>query len=261
MLRILFVALALTACSKNNKDGSGPGPGKPVPVNRVKWEQVPREFNPEVVDIDFRTDGSEKIEVDVFGFKDDVEVVYADMPVGTAKLRAYRVFSKSASWGDLRAQPEGKTVRLNNYGNYSCSIRVTNGVIQKLEGGCYVRLQVYLPAGAQIEVYNVGQLLTPRFVPMANEEMLKKIGAVAWSDQKFGVIADYLATYSNLRRSPMLVTDELSKVIREFFRAEEKLKALSQLHAYVSDRDKLAALLDREFMFRDREEARRITGL
>ena len=224
-------------------------------------EQVPREFNPEVVDTDFRTDGAEKIEVDVFGFKDDVEVVYADMPAGTAKLRAYRVFHDSASWGDLRAQPAGKTVRLNNYGNYSCSIRVANGVIQKLDGGCYVRLQIFLPAGAQIEVYNVGQLLTPRFVPMANEELLKKIGAVAWSDQKFAVIAEYLATYANLRRAPALTTDELGKVLGEFFRAEEKLKALGQLQAYVSNRDKLAALLDREFMFRNREEARRITGL
>lgn len=262
MIRILIFALALTACSKSdNKNGGGGAPGKPVPANRVKWEQVPRDYNPEVVDLDFRTDGAEKIEVNVFSFKDDVEVVYADMPTGTGKLRAFRVFKDSASFGDLRAQPAPKTVKLDNYGNYNCSINITNGVIQKLKGGCYVRLQIFLPAGAQIEVYNVGELLTARFVPMSNEEFLQRIDRVSWSDQKFGVISQYLSTYANLRRTPVLSTEELGKVLKQFFRGEEKLKALGQLHGYVSDRDKLAALLDKEFLFREREEARRITGL
>ncbi len=262
MFRALVLVLLFTAaCSSSKVEKNGGRPSKPVPAQRVNWASVPSEFNPRVEDIDFRTDGAERIELDVFGFNKDVEVVYADMPVGTAKLRLFTVYKESATWGSLNPRSNGKTVNLTSYGSYSCSIRIVNGAITQLKGGCYVRLQLFLPNGAQVEAYNVGQLLTQRFIPMSNEELLKNVDRASWAEQKLAAINEYLQTYARLRRSPSLATTELKDLLWDIMASSDKLKALSLLHMHISDRANLTALLDREFSFRDREEARRITGL
>lgn len=261
-IAIVLAAFVLSACGNNSDNkGNGGGGGKPVPANRVNWAAVPSEFNPSTFDLPFRTDNAEKVEVDVFGFKSDVEVVYVDMPANTGLLRAYRVYKRSASWGDLRVQSNGKSVDLKNYGSYSCGIKIINGQITELDGGCYVRLQIFMPAGSKVEVYNVGELLTNRFVPLSTDSFLEKLRRATWSEQKFAVINEFVSSYANSGRTPQLTSDQLRTVLRDFIRSEEKFKVLGQLHMTVTDRHNLAEVLDREFIFRERDEARRITGL
>jgi len=261
-MALILSVLVLSACGKNSDDKGGPGGGgKPAPANRVNWAAVPADFNPRVSDVQFRTENAEKVEVDLFGFKSDVEVVYVDMPANTGMLRAYSVYKNSASFGDLRVQASGKSVDLTNFGSYSCSIKIVNGQITALDGGCYVRLQIFMPLGSKVEVYNVGELLTNRFVPLSTDSFLEQLRRATWSEQKFAVINEFIGSYANSGRGPQLSSDQLRTVLGRFIRSEEKLKVLGQLHTTVTDRHNLAAVLDREFMFRERDEARRITGL
>ncbi len=261
-LAIYIFTFALTACGGGSDNNSKTGDqGKPVPANRVNWDAVPPNYNPRVDDTGFSLNGAERVEVNMSGFNSDVEVVYADLPAGTGLLKVYRVFKDSASWGSLQPQLSGTTLNLKTYGTYECSISIRNGAITDLKGGCYVRVQIYLPNNAQVEVYNVGQLLTKRFVPVTTEIFLTNLRRATWAEQKFAVISDYVSSYANVGGRPAMTSAQLKTALREFNHSDEKLKALTQLQAAVTDRENLKAVLDFEFSFRDREEARRITGV
>lgn len=247
-----------TSAGNKNNDGLN----KPGPINRVNWSAVSSEHHPKVEDISFSTDGYERIYVDAFGFNDDVEVIYSnDTPAGHGNLRLFMVWAKHASWGNLSQTPNGKLLNIKNYGRYECSIKIQNGQISQLEGGCYVRLQVFLPIGSQIEVYNVGQLITKRFIPISSDEFLKQIDQATWADDKFVVIEDFLSSYNGTHKSPSLSAEQLGAVVREFVRSEEQFKALRKLHSIVSDRENLGKMIEDKFSYFDRPEARRIVGL
>lgn len=263
---VLFLTITiLVGCggsSGGNGDNTNNQLNKPAPANRVNWSAVPSEYNPKIEDTEFRTDGFEKIYVDMFGYDKDVEVVYSnDVPVGFGYLRLFKVWAKQASWGGLNQSANGKSFNLKNYGQYQCSIRVQNGQITQLEGGCYVRLQVFLPVGSEIEVYNVGKLITKRFIPINTEDFLEQIDRATWADDKFAVIENFLSSYSGTNKSPSLSSQQLGTVIGEFMRSEEKFKALRRLHSIVSDRENLGKMIEDKFGYFDREEARRIVGL
>jgi hypothetical protein len=255
---VSILALTLFACgdSESPKDTAGPS-------NRLNWAGVPSKFHPKTEDIDFRTDGVERIYVDAFGFEGDVELVYLrDLPANTGYLRLYTVWDESVTWGDLRPRPSGKNLELKNYGVYQCSIRVTNGQIVALKGGCYVRLQVFLPQGAELEVYNVGQLISKRFIPMDTETFLKAIEDATWDEDKLPVIEEFLRSYKNTMKKPKLTSKQLGTVIDDFNRSEAQLTALRRLHLFVSDRENLASMIDDEFPFQDEnKKARKIVGL
>jgi hypothetical protein len=264
---IYLITTFLVACG-GSSGGSSDGDGgnntanKTQPKNRVNWSAVSSEFNPRVEDVEFRTDGYEKINVDAFGFKDDVEVVYSnEVPPGYGYLRLYKVWKEQASWGDLRPRPNGTTLNLKNYGSYQCSIRITNGQIVELKGGCYVRLQVFMAPGAEIEVYNVGQLITKRFIPISTDEFLEQLDDATWADDKFAAIENFLASYIGMSKKPTLTAHQLGIVVSEFNWKEEKYKSLTRLHTVVSDRENLGKMIDDRFGHFEREEARRIVGL
>jgi len=243
-------------------DKNNDGLHKPGPINRVNWSAISSEHHPEVEDTSFSTDSYEKIYVDAFGFNNDVEVIYSnDTPAGHGNLRIFKVWAKNASWGNLNQSPNGKSLNIINYGRYECSIRVQNGQITQLEGGCYVRLQVFLPIGSQIEVYNVGKLITKRFIPITSEEFLKQIDNATRADDKFVVIENYLSSYSGTNKSPSLSAEQLGTVIGEFSWREEQFKALHKLHSLVRDRENLGKMIEDKFSYFDRQEARRIVGL
>lgn len=261
---VSLVAVFLGACGGSPSDGAdGNNPAnKPQPKNRVNWSTVSSDFNPHIDEIDFRTDGFSKINIDAFGFNDDVEVVYShEITAGEGYVRIYKVWKEQASWGDLRPRPNGDTLDLKSYGTYQCSIRITNGQIVELKGGCYVRLQVFLPVSAEIEVYNVGKLITKRFFPMSNSDFLKQLDDATWASDKFAVIENYLWSYEGTNKKPSLTAYELGMVIGEFSWKKEKLKALSRLHSIVSDRENLENMIDENFSPFERGEARRIVGL
>lgn len=264
---ILFLTLAtLVGCGgssgKSGGGGSNNPPSKPVPANRVNWAAVPREFNPKTEDIEFRTDGFEKINIDAYGFRDDVEVVYTSaVPAGSGYLRIFKVYKDTASWGNLQLQSNGTSLDLKNFGTYQCSISITNGQITALKGGCYVRLQVFLPVGSEVEVYNVGQLITKRFIPMKTTEFLTQLDRATRGEEKFAVIENFLGSYSGMRTQPSLTAQQLGVVVGEFAWKEEKFKAMGMLRTYISDRENLGQMIEDKFNHFDREEARRIVGL
>lgn len=265
---ILFLLIAaITACGGSSGSSGGntgnEAANKPQPKNRVNWSAVPSEFNPRVEDVEFRTNGFEKINVDAFGFKDDVEVVYSnEVQAGYGYLRLFKVWKEQASWGDLRPRPNGTTLDLKNYGSYQCSIRVTNGQIVDLKGGCYVRVQVFMPQGAEVEVYNVGQLITKRFIPISTRDFLEQLDDATWADDKFAVIENFLASYNWASdKLPSITANQLGIVVSEFSWKEEKFKALERLYRIVSDRENLGKMIEDRFSHFDREDARKIVGL
>jgi hypothetical protein len=259
---IVLLSAALSGCSVGS-DGGGGGGGsdKPQKASYVNWDSIPAEFNPSIDEIGFQTHGVNKIDIDAFSFDKDVEVIYSSMLApGAGLVKIFKVWKNQARWGNLRPRTSGTKLDLHSYGTYQCSIRVKDGNIVDLDGGCYVKLQVFMPVGSEIEVYNVGKLVSKRFIPMENESFLESLDDATWAADKFAVIEDFLASYTGARR-PVLSTYELGKVIEEFMQGQEKLRALSRLHTIVSDRQNLAAMIEEEFSYFDREEARKIVGL
>lgn len=257
ILSLIFFGCSGSGTNKSNDNGGNPNN---KPEQNLNWDSIPAEFNPSIDEVDFAIDGLEKINIDAFGFK-DVEVIYStDLAANEGILRIFKVWKKQASWGDLRANKNGKNLDLKNYGTYQCSIKIENRQITSLEGGCYVRVQILMPQGSEVEIYNIGKLVTQRFIAMDNQTFLKSLDDATWADDKFKVIEDYLSTYNGTKK-PILYTTEMSKVINEFIRSDEKLRALKMLHSYIADRDNLPTMIDREFNSFDRDEAETIVGL
>lgn len=99
LLTFVLTAILLLGCSgsSNNKGNDG---SKIMPKNRIHWESISSDFNPSIVDTSFKTAGLEQINIDIFNFTDDVEVVYSDeLHQDEGGLRLYKVWKKSASWG------------------------------------------------------------------------------------------------------------------------------------------------------------------
>jgi len=264
-LLVLLSSIFLAGCnvsvgdSAKGQQDQGQGQGK---SNRVNWESIPSEFNPRVVDTNFRTDNIAKIKMDFFGFKDDVEIVYSpSMPANSGTIRLFTVYKEQASWGSLGIYPRNNTLELSQSGSYQCSIQISNGQITKLKGGCYVKLQIILPVGVEIEVYNLNALISKRFIPVDTETFLKNFSDATWSEEKFKVIDEYLGSYAGMSKTPALSASQLGTVIEDFMHSKEKFEALRKLHSIVTDRINLAAMIDEEFSYFDREEARRIVGL
>lgn len=256
----LFLVLALVACGKPKSEDVIPAFQNP---KRVDWAAVPAEFNPQIQDVNFTIENTERINISVMGFQDDFEITYvSNLVANSAVLKIYKVqkdggFSESTTINKSNA----KTVDLNTFGNSNCTIKIANGKITALKGGCYVRLQLVLPLNAQIEVYNVGNLVSARFFPMTNEDFLKNFDRATWAADKFREIENFMTSYDALRKRAHIPAETLKTVLKGFIRSEDKLKALSRLHGAVYDRENLPAVIDDQFMFRERDEARRIVGL
>ena len=257
----LFV-LIFSACSDSDGPGGDGKDGKRQKPRYVNWDSVGQEFNPRVEEVQFETDGVERIYISAFSFDKDVEIVYSSgVQANEGHLKVFKVWKKFASWGNFRSVFNGKKLELSNYGQYSCSISVENGQITSLEGGCYVRIQIFLPIGAEIEVYNIGQLISKRFIPIDAATFLELVKSATWADEKFEVIDQYIASYQGTSKTPALTSSQLGKVIDGFMRGENKLKTLRVLHTFISDRENLGQMIEDEFSHFDQEKARKIVGL
>ncbi len=261
ILRLTFaitLSVLLAACSGGTDNTDTPT----APKKRVKWSGIPSQYNPSTDDLTFITSNIETLNLNIFGFNDDTEVVYSsDIPAGQGVLRLYKVYKNSASWGSLSSRVDGNALSISTYGSYSCSIRISNGQIAELDGGCYIRMQVFLPAGSEIEVYNIGKLISKRFKGMSVESFLKALHNASFDENKRAVITEFLQSYQSTGKTPVMTTNQLGTVIGEFMRNEEKLKALRRLHSFVSDRENLGQMIEDKFNYYDRGEARRIVGL
>lgn len=260
-----FVLLSLSlllGCSGGSGEGKAGNPDQPAPKLRVNWNSIPSEFNPSVDELNFNGADFERIKLNIVGFDNDVEVVYSDsMTAGAVSVRVYKVWKKNASFGNISTKSSGKNLDIYNTGSYACSIKINNGNITELEGGCYIRLQILLPTNAQIEVYNVGKLITKRFIPIDNATFLKDFSNAIRTDDKFMVIEDFVKSYEASGKTPSITSDELGKVIKDFIRKEDKLTVLRRLHVFTSDRQNLSGMIDDVFSYFDRDEAKRVAGL
>ena len=263
--RIMGVAMVLwlAACANNSDDKNGGGGGGPGPQgNRINWSSVPANFHPTTEDFAFRIENIEKISVNAFSFKDDAEVVYSDdVAPNTGYVRIFKVWNESVSWGNHSVRSSGKTVELQSSGVYQCQITVTNNQITKLKGGCYVRLQVVLPKAVEIEVYNLGQLISQRFIPIDAETFLENFDDASFDEEKFAAIEEYLNSYTGMAKKPNLTALQLGKVVGDFPFSDDKFKALERLHAVVSDRENLGAMIEEKFSRFDQPKARQICGI
>jgi hypothetical protein len=267
LIASVFFLSVLTACGANVHIGNGKGDdtGTQPQTNpdRLNWAAVSSEFNPEVVDTSFRTDGIAKIDLHLFEFERDGSVIYSNaIPANTGLLKVYRVWKKSASWGRLlQTTTNDRRLKLEDEGEYMCSIRIQNGAITALEGGCYVRVELYLPIGSTIEAYNGEKLLTQRFIPVTNEEFLKSIDNAMRPEEKFAVLNDYLDSYTAIRSRASLTATQAGQAIGQFVWADDKFKALGLLNSTISDRENIGKMIDDKFSYFDREKARQIAGI
>lgn len=264
VLSILFFLFStqLTSCGSKSESDSGNTKTGFNP-DRLDWDSIPSEYNPTIRDVGFTYHGIKQIDLNVFGFAKDVEVVYSNkLSSNSGNLRIFRVWKKSASWGDLTPNQKGDELKLINYGSNSCSIQTKNGAITELEGGCVIRLQVFLPPGAEIEVYNVGQLISKRFFPIDTFTFLENLDdAFGSTDKKFDVIEEYLLSYKETNKTPSLTSSQLGVVIKEFSYSDDKFKALRMLHMYVSDKQNLDEMIEDIFNLFDQDEAKQIVGI
>jgi hypothetical protein len=260
---ILVLGLSVLSACGGGSGNSGNGPnGEGTNPNRIDWDSIPSEYNKSIDDMEFGTEGLEKISINAFGFDRDVEVVYSPkIAVNTGLMRIYRVYYQSTSWGSASVARDQKSISINHYGQYQCSIRTQNGRITGLKGGCYIRLQVQLPTGSEVEVYNVGKLITKRFIPMDTATFLKNLERASFDKDKLIVIDEFLNSYSGMSKKPRLTAKDLGFVIHEIAFKDEKFQALSKLHSFVTDREYLGQMIDEQFNVFDRDDARKICGL
>lgn len=267
LFNLFFVSTLLSACGGSSPSGDGLAnpQGKNPGGHRVNWAAVPAEFNPSIEDLSFDTRGVNKINVGIAasGFDEDVEVVYdKSLSASDSYLRVYKVWKKSATWPNLTAKNRGDKMELAGYGTSSCAIRTTNGAIVELEGGCYVRVELYLPESSQIEVYSQrGTLKTARFIPISNEDFLSAIDKASFAEGKFSVIEEFLNSYVVTKKTARLMTFELKLVLQEFPFKDDRFKALRMLHAVVTDRNELGSMIEDTFSRFEQDEARKIVGL
>lgn len=263
---LVFLALGFLACS--NSDDSKKGGLNPAADEKTfqdAWSQIPAEYNPNIETAGILLDSPslQKIDINLFGFNSDFQLRYqADLPKDSAKLEIYSV-SKNAktSVRGVSIRGDRGVLRINRTGNYQCSLSAENGRITSLEGACYVRVVLTLPQGSQLEVYNVGQRVSARFHAMDNASFLKALDDESWADRKMALIDSYLESYSSLGKKPTLDSTELRTVLKSFMTDEQKIVALSKLHAHLLDRENLGKLIDDEFGYFSREKARKAVGL
>lgn len=259
---IFTVPITLTSCSINNSSSNGNGGGTSAAKPRyVNWETVPSEFNPKIEETRFSIAAAEKVILTTSVIDRDFEVVYSSEVSGNEGiLRLFKVYYKSATWGFFEPRAVGKSLEVNHLGMYQCSISVKNGQIEALEGGCYVRAQVVLPIGSQVEVYLDQQLMTKRFIPMSNDEFFDDFESAAFDKNKFSAIDAFIGSYTD-GKQPSITSAELGKVVHGFAFKDGKLTALRKLHMYVSNRDGLGIMIESEFGHFNQDEARRIVGI
>lgn len=274
MLGFLFglTLMSLMACggdSENNGDAACTGANRCIPkvTPFVDWEMVPQKFNPAIKGQEFSLANLRTINMSFLGFVKDARVQYSnDMPSGRGRVEVYSVTHNNPGNSlpvptvELKSDSAYATYKI--YGSFShvCNIDVTNLYINNLEGACIVRLVVTLPRGAEIEVYNMGEIISRRFFAMTVNELKNKVKKAYSQDDKADMINEYLVSHASINKVPVLYTFDLGILIDEF-RFDGKFIPLRRLHMYVKDRHMLESMIEDKYSYFDQEEAKKIVGI
>lgn len=262
-LGLLFVLAGcnVKVAEVKDPDGGGGNPSKPK-EGRLNWSSISPNHHPNIDDINFNIKDIERLDVDIYQFEKDVEVVYSNaLSKDTGQVRVYSVWNGDSILANYTQRTIDKNHQIGTSGRYQCQIETENAAIKKLKGMCIVRVQILLPEGSKVEVYNNDDRLTNRFLAVDNETFLKNIDLAMTDDEKLTVIEDYLASYTVTRKAASMTSEQLEKVLGEFAFDDKKQVVLEKMHSLVSDRENLGAVIDREFSYFEREQACATAGL
>lgn len=251
---------SLLGCHIEKKSGNGFKPND----DYVDLGSISPNFNPDRQDFEFDVAGVEKVKINLFGFNEDVRLQYSNqMDVNTAHLQVFTVSRTGGSLNGVDASQDkgAQLLEIRKFGNFACSIRVHNRQITELEGACYTRVILTLPAGAKIEVYNVGKLISRPFFPMDNQTFIHELDRAIGDDAGLVVLNSYLKSHQVTATKPVLICQELQQVLKTFSWADNKFTVLRALHPYVQDRENHEKMIEDSFSFFDRAKAREIVGL
>ena len=191
--------------------------------NSLVWSKIPAKFNPEVTTFDLGLEGVKKVDLDLFSFQDDVKITYDDTLEATqAKIEIYWVRSKEAeanTWlNTLSAEAQNGTLRIRKSGGgfvsmYACSKKVKNNQLISLAGACYIKIVLKMPKNAQVEIYNVGRLISKQFFVLSDSEVLEKINNGHNLKEIQSLLANYVRSHQNLKQAGTLPLSTIDKII------------------------------------------------
>lgn len=280
LLRVMLLTsfLLTTSCgdsggnsgdsNKIDDDNGGNGPsrsGNQASKMPVDWKSVPSKFNPEIHEEEFSVKDLSFIDLRILGISDEVSVKQSDKLSSMGKLKIYRVWQNTASFGRIEIDASFNKLKVRNYTGglpYSCSKGITNKQLVDVDGGCNLFVELTLPSSSEIEVYSGDSLVSNRYFPMTFDELLDNVDR-GFNEDKIEAVDEFLRTYKQTGKKPKLLSLELEQILKEFTSADKyKFSALKKLYISVSDQENLNEVIENSFTFEsDREFARRIVGL
>lgn len=159
-LSTALLALALVACAPVEETDYDDDAAINEKISTVRWEEIDSSFNPEIETIEFSSGDAHRLNVNLFGFR-NAYVSYGRVPANTVRIEIYKVFKNRAEWGAPTSRLSNGVMTIRNGGGvYECSMRIEDSKITAVDGGCYVRINIVLPPGSALDVYNAGQLIS-----------------------------------------------------------------------------------------------------
>ncbi|UYL07804.1 DUF4476 domain-containing protein [Bdellovibrio sp. SKB1291214] len=252
-----LLVCAMTACGPENKNLKEYDHDS----NTILWENVSADYNPQVSQNDMDVKDVQKIIVNVPSAADKVNVIYsATLPADTAIIKVYTISKDSLTSSGLRRGRVNNIIEMSDR-TQSCNLKAAEGRIKYLKGYCYARIDVHLREGAAIEVYSGSRIITNHFQTISLVELMSRMHESQDDTSRLQNVADFAASYSETSQRASIYTSDLTAILRQFQATAPKLQTLRLLHIYVTDRDQLENMIETEFEYFDRAEARRIVGL
>lgn len=230
-------------------------------TNTILWENVPAEFHPEVSQNDVNIVDIQRIHLNIPGAMDKVEVIYSStLPADTGVIKIYSINGDAKTTPSVRRGRVGNIIQMSDATN-TCELKAENGQITDLKGYCYARIEIILRENTPVEVYSGLRILTAHYFAKPLSELLNRLAAVHTDSERVEQVADFAASYQETGTRAQLRTSDLTTILRKFESVPPKMQTLRLLHIYISDRKQLESMIENEFEYFDRAEARKIVGL
>ena len=257
---IILCLLLSMACSKSSGSKSNPNASN----RSLNYAQAAEDFSLEEDAFGFRTTGYDYIRMSISlnDNYDDFKIIY-DQPEGEGFIEITSVVNGSSSENlEIKYRDEREIVlSASGWSQYYCSISISNDVITDVDGKCALKVRVYLPVGARIEVYNNDGLKSKRFFGMKQEDLKAYFNSQRSDEDRIKALGTYIKSFSSVGSILDLKGETLEYVLRKLNFPDVKMKAFRILHRYMGDRVELKKIVDSVFSYFDRKDAYRIAGL
>ncbi len=230
-------------------------------TNTILWENVGREFNPQVSQNDMDITDVEKILLNVPSAADKINVHYsATIPADSAIVKIFTISKDSVTPSNFRRGRLNNTIEMFDL-SQPCKLKADDGYIRDLQGYCYARIEIHLRENAPVEVYSGSRILTGHYYPIALTDLMKRLQACTDDSQRLASVADYAASYQETHQRAKIYTTDVAAILRKFQTSPPKMQVLRLIQVYIFDRNQLNKMIEEEFEYFDRAEARKIVGL